>query len=559
MSTNYIDQITDTAGTTHDISEGDSTRIFRATCATAAGTAAKVATLQTSNRNFSLATGVRVAVTFTYGNSAATPTLRVDGSSTGTAKTIAVATSATAKTTGNGTTYNTWGPYETVLFTYDGTYWVNEGSSLSIYNAYNYNNLSNKPTIPTLPSNIVNTITTTAGTHTAITSQKGDVSFNVPTKTSHLTNDSGFITSDSDEKLKIDAVANNTTNTTYYPILATNSTAAATRYYDSTGIHYNNVNGSTTVVGKADLVLGNSTASGSVNNKMGTISLYSSTSNYGYFTTTDLTAQRTYTFPDATGTVALTSDVTDEKLTIEQVLDSTSTTYTYYPILARKATTNGIRQIDETGFKLNNRNGSADDAGYEELILGNSTAEGTAGNKRGWLTLYTRSTYYARLYASADLTANRELALPNESGTIALTSDIPSIPTIPTITLNGTATTSPSFYAPTTAGTSGYVLKSNGSGAPTWTSATLTDTKVTQTASTTSAWRKVLGSYNSATAADGSITSGTANVSYYDADGPSFNTSTGELYTKGYKMYLATTDSLYTAINNLGWVSAVIE
>ena len=136
MSTNYIDQITDTAGTTHDISEGDSTRIFRAKCSTAAGTAAKVATLDTSNRNFSLTAGVRVAVTFTYGNSAATPTLRVDGSSTGTAKTIAVATSATTKATGNGTTYNTWGPYETVIFTYDGTYWVNGGSSRSIYNAY---------------------------------------------------------------------------------------------------------------------------------------------------------------------------------------------------------------------------------------------------------------------------------------------------------------------------------------------------------------------------------------------------------------------------------------
>lgn len=41
-------------------------------------------------------------------------------------------------------------------------------------------------------------------------------------------------------------------------------------------------------------------------------------------------------------------------------------------------------------------------------------------------------------------------------------------PTIPSITLNGGATASPNFYAPTTAGTSGYYLKSNGSGAPTW-------------------------------------------------------------------------------------------
>lgn len=61
---------------------------------------------------------------------------------------------------------------------------------------------------------------------------------------------------------------------------------------------------------------------------------------------------------------------------------------------------------------------------------------------------------------------------------------LPSSTTIPAITLNGAANTSPSFYAPTTAGTNGYVLKSNGSGAPTWTSATLTDTKVTTAALT---------------------------------------------------------------------------
>ena len=45
--------------------------------------------------------------------------------------------------------------------------------------------------------------------------------------------------------------------------------------------------------------------------------------------------------------------------------------------------------------------------------------------------------------------------------------------TIPTIALNGSSTTSPSFYAPTTAGTDGYYLKSNGSGAPTWASITI--------------------------------------------------------------------------------------
>lgn len=46
--------------------------------------------------------------------------------------------------------------------------------------------------------------------------------------------------------------------------------------------------------------------------------------------------------------------------------------------------------------------------------------------------------------------------------------DLTDKPTIPAIHLNGSETTSPSFYAPTGAGTSGQVLTSNGSGAPTW-------------------------------------------------------------------------------------------
>lgn len=37
-----------------------------------------------------------------------------------------------------------------------------------------------------------------------------------------------------------------------------------------------------------------------------------------------------------------------------------------------------------------------------------------------------------------------------------------------TITMNGSTNDNPTFYAPTSAGTTGYYLKSNGSGAPTW-------------------------------------------------------------------------------------------
>lgn len=230
MSTNYINKITDTGGTTHDIAEGVDTRIFRATCSTAANTAAKVATLDDAT-GYSLAAGVRVAVTFTYGNSAATPTLNVNS---GGAKNITVPTSVTALTSGNGTTYNTWGPHETVIFTYSGSYWVSGGSSRSIYNAYVSNahahgNITSggditatAPTIangdqliindhsaskitngPTFDGSTTTTALTPKGTWETFSKFSG--SYNdlsnkptiptVPTNVSAFTNDAGYITS----------------------------------------------------------------------------------------------------------------------------------------------------------------------------------------------------------------------------------------------------------------------------------------------------------------------------------------------------------------------------
>lgn len=117
---------------------------------------------------------------------------------------------------------------------------------------------------------------------------------------------------------------------------------------------------------------------------------------------------------------------TDEQLKIEEVADSTSTTYTYYPILGRSTTTTGIRQIDTDGFQYYNRNGTTSAEGIAQLTLGNSTASGTAGNKPGSLNLYG-SGAYAGLLKAGNLTAARTYTLPNDSGTIALTNDIPSM------------------------------------------------------------------------------------------------------------------------------------
>lgn len=108
-------------------------KIFTAYSTTAAGTAAKVATLEDAT-GFSLAAGVRVAVRFQYGNTASTPTLNVNSSG---AKEIAYPTSATGIGTGYGSTYNSWGPYETVLFTYNGSKWIKDATGLMAYAAYN--------------------------------------------------------------------------------------------------------------------------------------------------------------------------------------------------------------------------------------------------------------------------------------------------------------------------------------------------------------------------------------------------------------------------------------
>lgn len=66
--------------------------------------------------------------------------------------------------------------------------------------------------------------------------------------------------------------------------------------------------------------------------------------------------------------------------------------------------------------------------------------------------------------ATASISANGAMT----SDMVTKLNGIDTGATANTITLNGTATKNPSFYAPTGVGTSGQVLTSNGSGAPTW-------------------------------------------------------------------------------------------
>jgi hypothetical protein len=85
------------------------------TCATAKGTAAKVAYLQGVESNtFTLMTGITVHVKFTYENTASNPTLNVNGTG---AKPIMRYGTTAASTSAN----TSWRAGAVVPLTYDGT------------------------------------------------------------------------------------------------------------------------------------------------------------------------------------------------------------------------------------------------------------------------------------------------------------------------------------------------------------------------------------------------------------------------------------------------------
>lgn len=112
---------------------------------------------------------------------------------------------------------------------------------------------------------------------------------------------------------------------------------------------------------------------------------------------------------------------TDEKLKIAAVTSGT----TYYPIVGT-GTTAATRQYDATGLTYKGTNGTTSTVGTAKITLGNNTASGTANNKQGQITLYG-STTYATTIDPGSPTDSRTITLPDKTGTVALTSDIPTV------------------------------------------------------------------------------------------------------------------------------------
>ena len=431
-----------------------------------------------------------------------------------------------------------------------------------------YNDLSNKPTIPTVPTVVsaftndagyitsadvpegasaytgtISAVSTTASNGTNNGFARGDHVHNITssTITSALgytpydnTNPNGYISSYTDEKLKWTA---STTSNTYYPLQST-STATTSTANTLNGIsfyqYYN------TAGGYRRLDLGNATAYKSTGGAYGTIRLYGAAATYygdlvpGVLGTTSgdghISANRTWTLPDKTGTIALTSDIptvptktsdltndsnfvtssgvtsitlkagggisldtdntaitstgtrtishsdtssqasssnngrtyiqsitldtyghvtgistatetvtnSDTKVSTAAVTSGTS----YYPVVGADTTSAATKFYDKTGIVYTGTNGTANGTnGNALLVLGNSTASTTANWKKGTVRLYGTTAYYTDLVSGAP-SANRTITFPNATGTVALTSDIPTVPSS-----TGSATTGISIAA----------------------------------------------------------------------------------------------------------------
>lgn len=115
---------------------------------------------------------------------------------------------------------------------------------------------------------------------------------------------------------------------------------------------------------------------------------------------------------------------------------------------------------------------------------------------------------------------------------------------IPTLTLNGSATTAASFYAPTGAGTNNQYLKSNGSGAPTWATFSKSTVGLGNVDNTADANKNVLTATKFASAQSVTLTGDTTGTASSQA-GWSITTKTDRISTVGDNRETATTPNDY--------------
>lgn len=101
--------------------------------------------------------------------------------------------------------------------------------------------------------------------------------------------------------------------------------------------------------------------------------------------------------------------------------------YAYDAVIANNFALYDSNGLNNGGLRLYTT-GTSSTVGDSRLTLGNSTKSGTAGNSKGKIIMYGSSSGYSTIQPGYNSTSNITLTLPSSTGTIALTSQIPSVP-----------------------------------------------------------------------------------------------------------------------------------
>ena len=134
-----------------------------------------------------------------------------------------------------------------------------------------------------------------------------------------------------------------------------------------------------------------------------------------------MTSDRIIYIPKENGTLALVSDVKDAT-TVNSVSGTNgSVRFDYIENSKHKI---GI----DDGLQYNQTTGTASVEGVSQLVLGNSTQRGTAGNKTGSLKIYNSGGRCGTIDHDSNI-KNTIVHLPAESGTLALQSEVSAVDT----------------------------------------------------------------------------------------------------------------------------------
>ena len=199
--------------------------------------------------------------------------------------------------------------------------------------------------------------------------------------------------------------------TWYLTGTTTSSTKTNDKLVKHTGLRASMLNGTTSTVGKAQITLGNSTASGTANNMIGNIALYSKSTSYHLISPADTTSAITHTLPAVTGTLInsgnLKNGLTKSSLASAATTTTSSRQYAVEYDSDGKLSVNVPWTDSNTDTKVT-QSAAITTAGNYPVLLGYSTATSAVTNtvNKSAGLLFNPSTKILTLFAGSGATSS---------------------------------------------------------------------------------------------------------------------------------------------------------